>query len=500
MRFLILAISYKHGGLCVAGLDYDSLRFVRIGKGYVTKPDCLPLSVIDMRVGERTLRVMDLIEIDVIKLPTVGPQCENYRLIKINRFVKTLSLREIDAVYNKIIRTESIFLNGNKIITASEATGLESSIGFFKVSDFRLGVTVNETGTPKYRSWFTYNNVRYSNLSTTDCAVCGYPPSLYGLAPLVGKDSPIKRLGDVYITVTLPPEPWTGDNCYYKYVSGIIFTNVANEYPGESTNSVSTSVLGQRERSTIDNGRMIEDINDDETLEDVLLSSEQRELYLEIIYKSKNDWLIPIRRAKRIIGFGSYEQFYMYWINNSEGEMLFNARMQYISNVANNKVSVPFKSENRTIILQYMENIYKSYCEIESRNASMQRMPTTDTQPQNVTETKSVEKNASAMDLSTCLSALEFLRNRVDNGMYEASEGASNVAKSSINYLEIFINKILLQAETHAGCLLAGSPWSAEEDSQLKREFYAGDKIKDIAAKHKRSVGAIRSRILKLGL
>lgn len=45
----------------------------------------------------------------------------------------------------------------------------------------------------------------------------------------------------------------------------------------------------------------------------------------------------------------------------------------------------------------------------------------------------------------------------------------------------------------------AGSPWSKEEDSQLAKSFDDGLSINDLADKHQRTNGAIRSRLTKLG-
>jgi hypothetical protein len=45
-----------------------------------------------------------------------------------------------------------------------------------------------------------------------------------------------------------------------------------------------------------------------------------------------------------------------------------------------------------------------------------------------------------------------------------------------------------------------GNPWSNEEDAELKRSFAEGLPIERIAAHHRRSVGAIRSRLEKHGL
>ena len=52
---------------------------------------------------------------------------------------------------------------------------------------------------------------------------------------------------------------------------------------------------------------------------------------------------------------------------------------------------------------------------------------------------------------------------------------------------------------THALYPRQAQPWSRQEDESLIASFLAGDLIKDIAATHKRTTGAIRSRLRKLG-
>lgn len=45
----------------------------------------------------------------------------------------------------------------------------------------------------------------------------------------------------------------------------------------------------------------------------------------------------------------------------------------------------------------------------------------------------------------------------------------------------------------------AGKIWSIEEDQALLLEFYKGASLADLAQKHRRTQGAIRSRLMKLG-
>ncbi len=45
-----------------------------------------------------------------------------------------------------------------------------------------------------------------------------------------------------------------------------------------------------------------------------------------------------------------------------------------------------------------------------------------------------------------------------------------------------------------------GAAWTEKEDAYLAEKFGNGVSVKDLAAKHRRSTGAIRSRLVKLGL
>ena len=45
----------------------------------------------------------------------------------------------------------------------------------------------------------------------------------------------------------------------------------------------------------------------------------------------------------------------------------------------------------------------------------------------------------------------------------------------------------------------AGKPWTEGEDNQLINTYDSGKSIKEISEEHKRTEGAIKSRLLKLG-
>ena len=103
MKFLILAVSYKYGGLCIAGLNLDSLEYVRIG--YSKGDECAAIPAWKFRRqtvdGEIQLNVLDVIDIDVVKMVHNGCQTENYYLKNINNYDGTFTIADIDAIYRK---------------------------------------------------------------------------------------------------------------------------------------------------------------------------------------------------------------------------------------------------------------------------------------------------------------------------------------------------------------------------------------------------------------
>lgn len=46
----------------------------------------------------------------------------------------------------------------------------------------------------------------------------------------------------------------------------------------------------------------------------------------------------------------------------------------------------------------------------------------------------------------------------------------------------------------------AGKSWTEEEDTEVIKSFEAGESIKEIATRYERTTGAIRSRLIKLGV
>lgn len=214
MRFFVIAVSYKHGGICVAGINYDTFEYVRLGKAVLGSCDCNPLNIFDITINGQVLSVGDLIEVEAVRLPVNGCQTENYKLIRIVRKIKKLSINEIDNIYCQMVHPEYVFKDINSYISVKDIFDVKVSIGFYKVQ----GLIIHNqlyNGKNKIKANFRYNNQSYRDISVTDCRICGYPAQ-FGNTPLTG------TYRDAYIAVTLPNDRWAKENGFYKYVSGVM--------------------------------------------------------------------------------------------------------------------------------------------------------------------------------------------------------------------------------------------------------------------------------------
>lgn len=218
MKFLILAVSYKPGGLCVAGLNLDSLEYVRIG--YSKGDECAAIPAWKFRRqtvdGEIQLNVLDVIDIDVVKMAHNGCQTENYYLKNINNYDGTFTIADIDAIYRKLEKKTCIFLNNSDYVDIEHINNLDCSLQFVKVENFTVTQYSNINDNQRLRAAFNYNGMKYDNIRVTDSVFRAYP-SCYGDAQKVCSRQ------NAYIMVSLPYNGWSIDfGKFYKCVSGII--------------------------------------------------------------------------------------------------------------------------------------------------------------------------------------------------------------------------------------------------------------------------------------
>lgn len=219
MRFLILAVSYKYGGLCVAGININSLEYMRIGFS-TSSNECgaIPCEQFKCKIKnqEYQLEILDVIDIDVTKMQINGCQTENYNLISINKYIGTLNMEGLHTIYSRICKNQFIFANNREYVSADLIDSVGHSLQFVRVEKFTVIPQSDINGRPKLRAFFEYNGQTYSNVRVTDSTFCAYPKCY-------GDEQQTCIAQSAYIMVSLPYDNWSIENKkFYKYVAGIV--------------------------------------------------------------------------------------------------------------------------------------------------------------------------------------------------------------------------------------------------------------------------------------
>lgn len=108
------------------------------------------------------------------------------------------------------------------------------------------------------------------------------------------------------------------------------------------------------------------------------------------------------------------------------------------------------------------------------------------------------------MDVNEALSIIRALANGIDpttgeEFMHDSPYQDPQVIRAlyaAVSALEKERGRVRGQKEVPKH---AGKPWTPEEDGRLADLFDSGKSIKELADMHKRTKGAIKSRLIKLG-
>lgn len=212
MQFLVLAESYKFDGLCIAGIDYDTKEYVRIGHMHNNECESIHLDEILLNENEY-VGLLDVVDITVEKMNPNGCHTEDYNLISFNRIIKSIDIKELEEIYSSMEHKNFIFLNNYYKLKPSEGNTYDKSLILCKVSGFEIDYVLSANGKSKPVASFIYNNRYYSNMTITDMIACGYPFK-------TGKKT--VKGANAFIMISLPNDDWPKEHGYFKYVSGII--------------------------------------------------------------------------------------------------------------------------------------------------------------------------------------------------------------------------------------------------------------------------------------
>lgn len=210
MKFLILAISYKNSGLCVAGIEIGTNKYVRIGVG----PTCEPIPASALKINGYLLKISDIIQIDVKKAKIMNCQTENYELIKIISKVGTASRYEIKRIYDSLPQSDIIFYGRENKFDEQYVKYSKDSLRFIYATNIRIHSYINMNGNERLKIDFCYLGHEYKDYYLTDSVCCAYPYE-FGRSMIVG------NFKSAYLMLSTNAEAF--NNCFYKYVSGVFF-------------------------------------------------------------------------------------------------------------------------------------------------------------------------------------------------------------------------------------------------------------------------------------
>lgn len=189
-KITILAMSRKWGGRCVAGYDHTSQRLVRL----VSSESGTELHT-DFTRG---MKLLDTIEIDIVKLCPHEHQTEN-TLIAPSTFPSVVGYNSIEVFDDLTCNDYSVF--GDNWYKVTDVSSIDHSIEIVRFCDMHIYIEDGKT-----KADFSIDEQRHKWYRVTDIEH-------------EGSDSFIKN---GYAIITLPPsDSFAISHGYYKYIAAI---------------------------------------------------------------------------------------------------------------------------------------------------------------------------------------------------------------------------------------------------------------------------------------
>lgn len=197
---VILAKSSKNGGYCVAGIDVNSSKWVRLVSSDTNSHGALFDR--DMQYRNNTFcNLLDVVRVPFLREDPSKYQPENILIDKEKRWEKIDEMSICDVLELHPPETHEFLLgNEHTYITDRRVDTVGHSLILVKVSD--LIITHPRERTTK--ASFLYNLTAYANMSVTD-------PNFYNTPDET-------EIGDAIIIMSLPDTPFP-ERKYFKFIA-----------------------------------------------------------------------------------------------------------------------------------------------------------------------------------------------------------------------------------------------------------------------------------------
>lgn len=217
-RVLILAASAKCHGLCVAGLDLDCNKFIRLVSNNKSADGAIPIFY------EHFIHVGDELSVKILQKSEDEFQPENYMMSTSTNPKDSVHLLRhhdnstiIEYMKPYLCNENYIFGDDKRFLDIHKMQEQAGSIIWVKVTELSIYLKPYLDGNGKIKnkvkSRFYYNHFYYIDISLTDRNF--KPHNLEKMA------SPQIKIGDAYLLMTLPHTPYGNHNLYYKFVAAV---------------------------------------------------------------------------------------------------------------------------------------------------------------------------------------------------------------------------------------------------------------------------------------
>ena len=205
-RMVVLTMSSKYGGYCVAGLDITNGKWIRLVSEDVETHGALKQNDVIYQNG-MCCSPLDVIQVPVIASRPLQYQPENVLIDSEKRWEK-LGVIDLKDVFQMHPPESHPYLLGNQYpyITEEKVGALGYSLVLVKVENFVL----THPSPMKTKANFSYRCTEYKNISVTDPVFYTYSDSWF--------------TPEAVLVISLPDSPYP-ENRFYKFIAKIFPLN-----------------------------------------------------------------------------------------------------------------------------------------------------------------------------------------------------------------------------------------------------------------------------------
>ena len=212
---LILTKSAKTGGYCVAGIDVNTRQWIRL----VTDNAEVHNSLTDDNMvcsNGRICNKLDVVEVEFIRNAPAPHQPENALINQAVPFRYLYSYESIEHALRQLnirpIEPQYLYGSSSRCISSDNIDSYRCSLCLFKVHD--LEIQNSATNGKRNKVGFSYHGSSYNQFSMTD-------------RDYYFRSSP-DSISEAYIVASIPTVPFELNDSYYKFVSAIYPSDMAD--------------------------------------------------------------------------------------------------------------------------------------------------------------------------------------------------------------------------------------------------------------------------------